>query len=110
MSYDFNDQLIEHDKEGYLIKLSDWNKELAILIAKHEDIEMSNDHWEVINFIRDYYHEFNISPAVRILTKAVKKKLGVEKGNSRYLYELFPYGPAKQASKIAGLPKPTNCI
>jgi len=110
MSYDFNGQTIESDEEGYLVDISLWNKELAELIAKDEDIEMSNDHWEVINFLREYYEDFQIAPAVRVLTKAVRKKMGPEKGNSKYLYELFPYGPGKQACKIAGLPKPTGCI
>jgi hypothetical protein len=68
---------------------------------------MTDQHWEVINFLRDYYNEFQIAPAVRVLTKAIGKKLGPEKGTSQYLYDLFPYGPAKQACKIAGLPKPT---
>jgi tRNA 2-thiouridine synthesizing protein E len=59
---------------------------------------------------RNYYEEYQIAPAVRVLIKAIKKSLGPDKGNSKYLYELFPYGPAKQACKIAGLPKPTGCI
>ena len=75
-----------------------------------EDIEMSDDHWEVVNFLREYYQEYQIAPAVRVLTKAIKQTLGPEKGNARYLYELFPCGPAKQACKIAGLPKPTGCV
>ncbi len=110
MSYEYNGQSIEADEEGYLVDLSAWNKDLAVLIAKDEDIEMSDDHWEVVNFLRQYYEDFQIAPAVRVLTKAVKKKMGAEKGNSKYLYELFPYGPGKQACKIAGLPKPTGCI
>jgi len=110
MSYEFNGQTIESDEEGYLIDISLWNRELAELIAEDEDIEMTTDHWEVINFLRQYYEDFQIAPAVRVLTKAVKKKMGPEKGNSKYLYELFPYGPGKQACKIAGLPKPTGCI
>ena len=60
------------------------------------------NHWEVVNFLRKYYEEYQIAPAVRVLTKAIGKQLGPEKGNSQYLYELFPYGPAKQACKIAG--------
>ena len=83
---------------------------LRLTIDKEEDLELSDDHWEIINFLREYYEEYQIAPAVRVLTKAVGKKLGADKGNSKYLYELFPYGPAKQACKFAGLPKPTGCV
>ncbi len=110
MAYQYNGAVIEADEEGYIQDISLWTRELADLIAQDEDIEMTDDHWEVVNFLRDYYEEYQIAPAIRVLTKAVKKKLGPEKGNSAYLYELFPYGPAKQACKIAGLPKPTGCI
>jgi TusE/DsrC/DsvC family sulfur relay protein len=98
----------ETDEEGYLVNLGDWSEELAGEIAKAEGIEMSD--WEVVNFLRKYYEEYQIAPAVRVLTKAIGKQLGPDKGNSAYLYELFPYGPAKQACKIAGLPKPTGCV
>ena len=98
------------DKHDYLLNLDDWNIELAQHIASLEQITMTDDHWEVVNFIREFYIEFNTSPAVRMLVKAVGKKLGAEKGNSRYLYSLFPKGPAKQATRIAGLPKPAKCI
>ena len=100
----------EVDEEGYLIDLSQWNKPVGEELAKSENVEMTEGHWEVIEFLREYYDEYQIAPAVRVLTKAIGKKLGKEKGNSKYLYELFPYGPAKQACKIAGLPKPTGCI
>ena len=110
MAYELNGVTYEADEEGYLVDISAWNKDLAELIAKDENIEMNDDAWEVVNFLRNYYEEYQIAPAVRVLTKAVKKSLGPEKGNSKYLYELFPYGPAKQACKIAGLPKPTGCI
>jgi len=73
-------------------------------------VNMTDQHWEVVNFLREYYDEYQIAPAVRVLTKAIGKKLGPEKGNSQYLYDLFPYGTAKQACKIAGLPKPTGCV
>ncbi len=101
---------VETDEEGYLVNLSDWDENVAGEIAKAENIDMSDSHWEVVNFLREYYDEFQIAPAVRVLTKAIGKKLGADKGNSQYLYELFPYGPAKQACKIAGLPKPTGCV
>ena len=110
MSYQVNGHTIEHDEEGYITTLSDWSVELANEIAKTENIEMNDEHWEVVNFLRDYYDEYQIAPAVRVLIKAIKKSMGPEKGNNKYMYELFPYGPAKQACKIAGLPKPTGCV
>ena len=110
MTYKYNGTVVETDEEGYITDISLWTRELAEFIAKDENIDMSDDHWEVVNFLRNYYEEYQIAPAVRVLIKAIKKSLGVDKGNSKYLYELFPYGPAKQACKIAGLPKPTGCI
>ena len=97
-------------EEGYLVNLAEWNEDVAGHIAKLENVEMTPNHWEVVNFLRKYYEEYQIAPAVRVLTKAIGKQLGPEKGNSQYLCELFPYGPAKQACKIAGLPKPTGCV
>ncbi len=110
MAYECNGTTIEADEEGYIIDISLWNAELAGMIAEAENIEMDNDHWEVVNFLRNYYEEYQIAPAVRILIKAIRKTLGPEKGNSRYLYQLFPNGPARQGCKIAGLPKPTSCV
>jgi TusE/DsrC/DsvC family sulfur relay protein len=110
MGIEVNGSTYETDEEGYLVNLADWNKDIAEAIAKAENVEMSQNHWEVVNFLREYYDEYQIAPAVRVLTKAIGKQLGEEKGNSKYLYELFPYGPAKQACKIAGLPKPTGCV
>ena len=110
MGIEVNGTTYETDEEGYLVNLADWNKDIAEAIAKAENVEMTDNHWEVVNFLRQYYDEYQIAPAVRVLTKAIGKQLGEEKGNSKYLYELFPYGPAKQACKIAGLPKPTGCV
>ena len=110
MAYEIDGATIEADEEGYITDLSLWTPELAGLIAKDENIEMDDERWEVVNFLRDYYEEYQIAPAVRVLIKAVKKSMGKEKGNNKYLYTLFPYGPAKQACKIAGLPKPTGCV
>lgn len=101
---------IEVDEEGYLQNRADWSEEVAVEMAKVDGLELTANHWEVINFLREYYDEYQIAPAVRVLTKAIGKKLGPDKGNSKYLYELFPYGPAKQACKYAGLPKPTGCV
>jgi len=101
---------VEVDEEGYLVDRSVWNEEIGAHMATIDDCELSDSHWEVIKFLREYYDEYQIAPAVRVLTKAIGKKLGKDKGNSKYLYELFPYGPAKQACKYAGLPKPTGCV
>jgi tRNA 2-thiouridine synthesizing protein E len=107
---EFNEQTIETDKQGYLLDHTHWSKQLAPLIAEQENISLSEQHWEVINFVREFYLEYNTSPAIRMLVKAMAKSLGEDKGNSIYLYKLFPKGPAKQATKIAGLPKPARCI
>lgn len=101
---------IETDSEGYLKDTTLWSEELATLIAEKEGIALAAEHWEVVRFVREFYLEFNTSPAIRMLVKAMASKFGEEKGNSRYLYRLFPKGPAKQATKIAGLPKPVKCI
>lgn len=107
---ELNGKSYEVDEEGYLADLNQWDKDIAVEMAKIDDCELTESHWEVINFLREYYEEYQIAPAVRVLTKAIGKKLGPDKGNSKYLYELFPYGPAKQACKYAGLPKPTGCV
>lgn len=106
----FEGNEIETDSEGYLKDSTLWNEAMAAVIAEQEDISLSVEHWEVVRFVRDFYLEFNTSPAIRMLVKAMANKFGEEKGNSRYLYRLFPKGPAKQATKIAGLPKPVKCI
>ena len=109
-SINVNGKDVEVDEEGYLVNLGDWNEDIAKALSDQDGLELTESHWEVIHFLREYYDEYQIAPAVRVLTKAIGKKLGKEKGNSKYLYELFPYGPAKQACRFAGLPKPTGCV
>ena len=101
---------VETDKDGYLLNSQQWNEDVARSIAQLENIELPDAHWEVIYFVRDFYQEYNTSPAIRMLVKAMVEKLGEDKGNSRYLQRLFPEGPAKQATKLAGLPKPAKCL
>ena len=110
MSITIDGKTLETDEEGYLQNLSDWNVDVATQMAERDGIALTDAHWEVINFLREYYDEYKIAPAIRILTRAMAKKLGREKGNTRYLYRLFPEGPAKQACRYAGLPKPTGCV
>jgi TusE/DsrC/DsvC family sulfur relay protein len=110
MAIEANGKTFETDEEGYLTNLGEWEPAVAEEMAKEDDLSLTDEHWEIINFLREYYEEYQIAPAVRVLTKAVGKRLGKEKGNSKYLYSLFPYGPGKQACRFAGLPKQTGCI
>lgn len=98
------------DEEGYLRNLQDWNEDVADQLAENESLELTEAHWELIWVIREFYQDFEHSPAMRPLVKAVSLKLGKDKGRSIYLMQLFPGSPAKLLAKIAGLPKPDNCL
>ncbi len=98
------------DKEGFLHNLSDWSPQVAEQIAMAEDLVLSDAHWEILHLLRAYYQEYDSSPAMRALVKYCALNLGLEKGKSIYLMSLFPGSPAKLGSKIAGLPKPDNCL
>jgi tRNA 2-thiouridine synthesizing protein E len=104
-----DDQHIALDKEGYLKNLDDWSEDVAEILAVRENIFLSEAHWEVINLLRHFYSEHGLSPMMRILVKQMNQEHGAEKGSSMYLMTLFPEYPALIASKIAGLPRPTNC-
>ncbi len=108
--FEFNGKQIETDAQGYLINHTDWEEGMITILAEDEGIELTDDHLEIVHFVRKFYEEFNTSPAVRMLVKAVEKEHGPEKGNSKYLFKLFKKGPAKQATKLAGLPKPAKCL
>lgn len=110
MAITFNSQAIETDSQGYLTDHLVWSKELGSYMAQLDNMELTDAHWEVIDFVRSFYLTYNTSPAIRALTKAMKAEFGEQKASSRYLYKLFPEGPAKQATKFAGLPKPARCI
>ncbi len=110
MAITFDNQIIKTDKQGYLLDHRQWCETLASEMAIRDSMELTQAHWEVINFVRKFYLTYNTSPAIRALTKAMKAEFGEAKASSRYLYKLFPEGPAKQATKYAGLPKPARCI
>ncbi|MDO6705555.1 TusE/DsrC/DsvC family sulfur relay protein [Photobacterium sp. 1_MG-2023] len=107
---ELNGKTIETDAQGYLKNVADWAPELVPLLAQEEGVALTDAHWEVVHFVREFYLEFNTSPAIRMLVKAMAKQYGEEKGSSKYLFKLFPKGPAKQATKLAGLPKPAKCL
>jgi tRNA 2-thiouridine synthesizing protein E len=98
------------DAEGFLRDRTRWTPEVAQQIAQTEGIELTDAHWEIIELLQAYYREFDSSPAMRPLVKYCAAHLGAEKGRSVYLMSLFPGSPAKFGSKIAGLPKPDNCL
>ena len=98
------------DKEGYLKNLNDWSPDIAERLATLEEIILKPEHWEVIELLRDFYQQRELSPSMRILVKLMNTEYGPVKGTSLYLLSLFPGSPAKISSKIAGLPRPTNCL
>lgn len=109
-SFEFEGETFEVTALGNLIDLHRWNSHLADFMAKKEGIELSEDHWEVINFLREFYFTYGISPMVKIIMKHIEEDIGKERANKEYLYSLFPKGPARQGSRIAGLPEPQGCI
>jgi len=104
------ERTLELDKDGYLVDLSDWSADVANALASAEALELTAEHWEILELLRGFYDEFQLSPATRPLIKYTALKLGPEKGNSLHLNRLFNGTPAKLAAKLAGLPRPTNCL
>jgi tRNA 2-thiouridine synthesizing protein E len=100
------------DKDGYLKQLSDWDRDVATALAAQAGIVLGEAHWAVIDVLRGFYAEHRVSPATRVLVKAVGRALGADKGSSACLMQLFPaqQSPALVIAKIAGLPRPTNCL
>lgn len=105
-----NGRAVALDKDGYLVDLHDWSGDVAHALAAQENVTLTPEHWEILELLRGFYDEFQLSPATRPLVKYTALKLGVEKGNSLHLNRLFNGTPAKLAAKLAGLPKPTNCL
>ncbi len=105
-----NGQVIALDKEGFLKNLADWNIEVATALAQQEGIDLTSEHWQILHSLRDFYQAHEVSPAMRPFVKYIGQELGADKGKSIYLLKLFPGSPAKIAAKIAGLPRPDNCL
>ena len=110
MTFTLDNKLYRTNPEGYLVDAGDWNSTFAEFMATQDKIVLTRNHWAVIYLIRDYHDDHGVAPGIRLLVKQMGNKLGKDKSSSRYLYELFPEGPAKQACRYAGLSKPTGCI
>ena len=95
---------LEIDEDGFIQEPDKWNEGVAADLAKTEGVDdLTDEHWKVVNYLREYYLEFGVAPMIRKLCKSTGFKLNK-------IYELFPSGPAKGACKVAGLPKPTGCV
>ena len=97
-------QLPETDTEGYLVEPLNWTEEVAIELARQESIQLGEDHWDAIRFMREYYLDHQVAADVRHVMKHLAQKHGAESRNM--IFELFPYGYVKQACKIAGMKRP----
>ena len=95
---------IDIDEDGFIQEPDKWNEEMASELAKTEEAyPLSENHWKLVNYLREYYLKFEIAPPIRMLVKNTGFSL-------KEIYEMFPSGPAKGACKVAGLPKPTGCL
>lgn len=110
MTLQVNGQTIKLDHEGYLLDPSDWNTEVAQAIADKEDIQLTDDVWEVVNYVRDYYDENQCIPEHRRLLQELRKRHGKERATRKYIYNMFPYGYGQQACKIAGMRVPLKLL
>ena len=102
---DYQGTQLEVDEDGFLADPSLWNEDLASFLAEQEEgiTDLTQDHWKVIYYLNQYYRENGIAPMIRKLCQETGFTL-------KYVYQLFPSGPARGACKVAGLPKPTGCV
>jgi len=102
--FEHGDVKIEVDEDGFIVDPNHWNEAVAAALATTEGIdELTEEHWKVMNYLRDYFQKFGVAPMIRKLCKETGFPL-------KAIYDLFPSGPAKGACKLAGLPKPTGCV
>jgi tRNA 2-thiouridine synthesizing protein E len=104
------DRKIPVDKDGYLKDLDNWDEDVAEALAESCQVTLRDAHWEIILLVREFYQQHQLSPPMRPLVKLVRMQLGEDKGRSIYLMKLFGGSAAKTVNKIAGLPRPANCL
>lgn len=106
MTYEVNGKVLETTETGYLVNLDDWDKTVAEHIAQKEGLTLTQDHWDVIEYLRDQYYNHNGElPNNRHILKAMQDKWPGRKVDNKTLFDLFPMNPSKQAGRIAGLPE-----
>ncbi|MFA6257746.1 MAG: TusE/DsrC/DsvC family sulfur relay protein [Candidatus Paceibacterota bacterium] len=101
----FKGKEIALDEDGHLRDPNDWSTDLAEYFASNDEIKLAENHWEIINLVREYYKHYQISPGIKMLLRHVYEVLGPEKGNAKYMYDLFPNGPSKMTCLYAGVPR-----
>jgi TusE/DsrC/DsvC family sulfur relay protein len=102
--FEWNEYRLEVDEDGFIQQPELWDDGVALALASTEGLSaLTEEHWKIVNYIRDYYQEFDIAPMIRKLCKETGFTL-------KQIYDLFPSGPAKGACKVAGLPRPTGCV
>src|SRR5574341_389854 len=95
---------IRTDSEGYLCCLDDWSEDFARALARQEGLTLTDEHWQVVRFLRAYYQEHGVQAQVRVMIRHFAKEWGPQRGNNHYLHEIFPRGgPQKQGNRLAGL-------
>lgn len=99
-------EMLNLGDEGYLNDPAEWNEDVARRLAEDEEIELSDEHWKVLRFMRDYYAEHGIAADARFVIKFLANDLGYGNEARARLFQLFPYGYVKQACKIAGMKRP----
>lgn len=98
---------LERDAEGYLVVPDDWTDDIAIELAKEESIDLTESHWQVLRFIRNYYSEHNVIPDIRHVDDYLATEYTIDKKEAKkIIFKLFPYGYVKQACKISGMRRP----
>ena len=109
-SFDFKGRQIKVYHSGNLVNLDDWDEDLAIHMAQQEGLELTDAHWLVLRYLRKFYFQYGVTPMVKMLIKHMREELGTDISDRDSLYRLFPEGPSRQGSRIAGLPMPQGCI
>lgn len=108
--FEFAGRRVAVDDRGYLLDASQWDRALALAMAERDGVTLDTGHWQVLDLLRQYFSRNGRSPPMRLLVREVAEVLGSAQADSRLLYRLFPQGPARQAARYAGLPRPTSCI
>lgn len=110
MEITINEKTVITDPEGYLDNPEDWSPELATELADRDGLVLTDDHWIVINYAREYFNDHGTAPNLRFFQKGLKEEHGDPWGDKKFLFDLFPLSPNKQANRYAGNKKPTGCV